>query len=84
MSRTLVRAYNSLLALDAHLADRAAAARAAAVPIIQGSGKEKAGAKRKVATQSSRGVEALKKVRTEGMAKMTSFFKPKEKEKAKN
>jgi ribonuclease H2 subunit B len=35
-----------------------------------------AAAKRK-ATTGSRGVEALKKVNTSSMAKMTSFFKPK-------
>jgi ribonuclease H2 subunit B len=36
-----------------------------------------AGAKRKAA--SSRGVEALKKVNTASMNKLTSFFKPKDK-----
>ena len=69
----------SMLALDAYLADRAAAARAAAAPVVQGNGKEKAAAKRKAASQTSRGVEQLKKVKTEGMAKLTSFFKPKDK-----
>jgi len=68
-----------MLALDAYLADRAAAARAAAAPVVQGNGKEKAAAKRKAASQTSRGVEQLKKVKTEGMAKLTSFFKPKDK-----
>lgn len=43
-----------------------------------------AGTKRKAApAAASRGVEALKKANTEGMAKMTSFFKPKEPKEAK-
>ncbi|BEJ16780.1 hypothetical protein CspHIS471_0601810 [Cutaneotrichosporon sp. HIS471] len=67
-----------LAAYNAYLADRVAAARAAEAPIV--SEKKDKGTKRKLAkSESSRGVEALKKVNTNGMAKMTSFFKPKTK-----
>lgn len=52
-----------------------AAAIAASAPVVQKK-KEKPGQKRK-APAASRGVESLKKVNTKGMAKMTSFFKPK-------
>ncbi len=68
----------SLAAYNAYLEDRVAAARAAEAPIV--TEKKEKGTKRKAAkTDSSRGVEALKKVNTNGMAKMTSFFKPKAK-----
>lgn len=67
-----------MLAYNSYQVDRAAAARAAEAPVVQE--KKEKGAKRKLAkTESSRGVEALKKVNTNGMAKMTSFFKAKEK-----
>ncbi|GMK58325.1 hypothetical protein CspeluHIS016_0503570 [Cutaneotrichosporon spelunceum] len=62
-------------AYNAYLADRVAAARAAEAPVVIE--KKQKTTKRKLAkTESSRGVEALKKVNTNGMAKMTSFFKP--------
>lgn len=83
---SLVAEYD-FAALDAYLQDRAAAAIAASMPVgkenkkgekggeVKGDGKKrKAGG-----AAPSRGVEALKKVKTEGMAKMTSFFKPKAK-----
>ena len=35
------------------------------------------GKKRKAAVQASKGVEKLKKANTKGMAKLSSFFKPK-------
>lgn len=65
----------SMLAYNAYLADRVAAARAAEAPVVVE--KKEKGTKRKLKSESSRGVEALKKVNTSGMAKMTSFFKPK-------
>lgn len=66
-----------MCAYSAYLADRVAAARAAEAPVVHE--KKSAAAKRKlVKTESSRGVEALKKVNTNGMAKMTSFFKAKD------
>lgn len=70
------RADPSLLPLNAYLADRAAAAAAAAAPTVVEK-KTASGATKRKAAPGSRGVEALKKVNTAGMAKMTSFFKPK-------
>lgn len=64
------------------MADRAAAAAAAAAPIVSEK-KTASGATKRKAVAGSRGVEALKKVNTQGMAKMTSFFKPKEKKEKK-
>lgn len=67
-----------MAAYNAYLADRVAAARAAEAPIV--TEKKDKGTKRKLAkSESSRGVESLKKANTNGMAKMTSFFKPKAK-----
>lgn len=66
----------SLLALNSYLEERMAAAMAASAPVVQSS-KAKTGEKRKAPLAGSRGVEALKKVNVKGMAKMTSFFKPK-------
>ena len=67
--------HNSFSALTDHLANLSAALAAAAAPIVQSSGPQK-GVKRK-ALPGSRGVEALKKVNTTSMAKLTNFFKPK-------
>lgn len=74
----LTKSYD-LDSLTTYLQNRSAAALAASMPVVNASGKDKAGAagaKRK-AQQGSRGVESLKKVNTTGMAKMTSFFKKK-------
>ncbi|ORX40686.1 ribonuclease H2, subunit B [Kockovaella imperatae] len=64
-------------ALQEYLANRTAATLAAQMPPSK-SNKEKAaaGVKRK-GSATSRGVETLKKVNTSSMAKLTSFFKPK-------
>ncbi|WVR07781.1 hypothetical protein IAU60_004824 [Kwoniella sp. DSM 27419] len=63
--------------LSEHLANRTAAAIAASQPPSNSSIKEAKGTKRK-APPTSKGVEALKKVNTNNMSKLTSFFKPKE------
>jgi len=77
----LYASYDDELApLAKYLADRAAATAAAAQPVVN-QGKDAKGAKRKAPVQASRGVEALKKVNTSKMAKLTSFFKPKEEKK---
>ncbi|RSH91745.1 hypothetical protein EHS25_009114 [Saitozyma podzolica] len=65
-------------ALSEYLANRAAVAAAASAPIVNSSKDgAKSGTKRK-APPASRGVEALKKVNTSSMSKLTSFFKPKD------
>ncbi|CAD6573945.1 MAG: hypothetical protein TREMPRED_000969 [Tremellales sp. Tagirdzhanova-0007] len=63
--------------LSHHLANRSAATTAASILPIQSSKVQEKGAKRKP-LPASRGVEALKKVNTTSMNKMTSFFKPKD------
>ncbi|WVW86043.1 hypothetical protein I302_108081 [Kwoniella bestiolae CBS 10118] len=65
--------------LSTHLKNRTAASIAASQVPSSASGKENAqkGTKRK-APATSKGVEALKKVNTNNMAKLTNFFKPKE------
>ncbi|WOO82953.1 uncharacterized protein LOC62_04G006433 [Vanrija pseudolonga] len=66
-------------ALEEHDANRAAAAAAAAAPVVNEK-KEKGGVKRKAPVkETSRGVEALKKVNTTGAQRsmMAGFFKPK-------
>ncbi|WWD03580.1 hypothetical protein V865_001634 [Kwoniella europaea PYCC6329] len=65
--------------LSTHLKNRTAASIAASQIPSTASGKENAskGTKRK-APATSKGVEALKKVNTNNMAKLTNFFKPKE------
>ncbi|WVQ73094.1 hypothetical protein IAR50_002657 [Cryptococcus sp. DSM 104548] len=65
-------------ALNEYLASHNAALIAASQPITKEKkgAKDAAGTKRKAST--SRGVESLKKVNTSNMAKLTSFFKPKE------
>ncbi|CAK9779475.1 hypothetical protein CC85DRAFT_288554 [Cutaneotrichosporon oleaginosum] len=73
----LIASYD-MAAYNRYLQDRSAAARAAEAPIIVEK-KEKENKRKLAKTESSRGVEALKKVNTNGMAKMTSFFKPKTK-----
>jgi len=77
----LVESYD-FATLDTHLANMSAAALAASMPPTNLANKTDkaaagAGAKRKAA--ASRGVEALKKVNTASMTKLTSFFKPKDK-----
>ncbi|WWD19530.1 hypothetical protein CI109_103991 [Kwoniella shandongensis] len=72
----LVESYD-FTTLNTYLANRTAASMAASQQPSTGSGKEAKGVKRKAAP-ASRGVEALKKVNTNNMAKLTSFFKPKE------
>ncbi|WVQ84931.1 hypothetical protein IAT38_007094 [Cryptococcus sp. DSM 104549] len=67
--------------LNTYLANRNAAALAASMPPAKQSKKDAAGTKRK-APPASRGVEQLKKVNTSSMSKLTSFFKPKEKDDA--
>lgn len=69
---------SSFAALEEHLASRSAAAFAASQITTSSSKKEAEGTKRK-APPASRGVESLKKVNTSNMAKLTSFFKPKDK-----
>ncbi|AAW45309.1 hypothetical protein CNBH3810 [Cryptococcus deneoformans B-3501A] len=73
----LVKSYD-FAALEEHLASRSAAAFAASQITTSNNKKEAKGIKRK-APPASRGVESLKKVNTNKMAKLTSFFKPKEK-----
>jgi ribonuclease H2 subunit B len=76
----LLQSYDPQLApLATYLANRTAAAAAAAQPAV-GDKKAAKGVKRK-APPASRGVEALKKVNTASMSKLTSFFKPKEEKK---
>ncbi|WRT70336.1 uncharacterized protein IL334_007334 [Kwoniella shivajii] len=74
----LAESYN-FTPLSTHLANRSAAAIAASVPPSNTSNKDPTakGTKRK-APPTSKGVEALKKVNTNSMSKLTSFFKPKE------
>ncbi|KAL1408621.1 hypothetical protein Q8F55_005434 [Vanrija albida] len=74
---TLVATYE-FAALEAHDANRAAAAAAAAAPVVNE--KKDKGVKRKAPVkETSRGVEALKKVNTTGAQRsmMAGFFKPK-------
>ncbi|KGB76950.1 hypothetical protein CNBG_2788 [Cryptococcus deuterogattii R265] len=73
----LVKSYD-FAALEEHLASRSAAAFAASQITTSSNKKEAKGTKRK-APPASRGVESLKKVNTSNMAKLTSFFKPKDK-----
>ncbi|KAK8853116.1 hypothetical protein IAR55_003817 [Kwoniella newhampshirensis] len=73
---TLVESYD-FTSLNTYLANRSAASISASQHPNTGSSREAKGVKRK-APPASRGVEALKKVNTNNMAKLTSFFKPKE------
>lgn len=68
----------SFAALEEYLDSRSAATFAASQITTFSNKKEAKGTKRK-ALPASRGVESLKKVNTSNMAKLTSFFKPKDK-----
>ncbi|ORY26709.1 ribonuclease H2, subunit B [Naematelia encephala] len=67
--------------LQTHLANLSAAAMAASMPPTNSNRNKDAAAKgtKRKAPAASRGVEQLKKVNTASMAKLTNFFKPKDK-----
>ncbi|WWC91594.1 uncharacterized protein L201_006540 [Kwoniella dendrophila CBS 6074] len=82
ISTQLIQSHD-LTSLSIHLKNRTDAAIAASQPITNKSNKGDGTAKgtKRKAPPSSKGVEALKKVNTNSMAKLTNFFKPKESKK---